>query len=109
MRALVILCHRWMGRVFCLLFTWWFVTGIQMMYSEFPEVRPADRLARSPALDSHRIRLSPSDAYLRSKLTAPPSAVQLTVFDGRPVFRFTAGRTRGLVFADEGETPATFP
>jgi len=26
-----ILCHRWMGVAFCLLFAWWFVSGFFMM------------------------------------------------------------------------------
>ena len=35
MRALILL-HRWLGVVFCLLFAMWFATGIVMHFVPFP-------------------------------------------------------------------------
>ena len=52
-----ILCHRWMGVAFCLLFAWWFVSGIFMMYWDYPAVSEADRLARAPVLDASQVKL----------------------------------------------------
>ena len=60
-RALIVV-HRWLGVVFCLFFVIWFPSGIGMMYWDFPEVTPADRLERSPALDPATIRVSPAQA-----------------------------------------------
>ena len=64
-RKLAIFCHRWMGVAFCLLFSWWFVSGIFMMYWDFPSVSQADRLERSPAIDPSRIHISPRDAWAK--------------------------------------------
>ena len=39
-RALIFI-HRWMGVVFCLLFSLWFASGIVMMYWSYPEISDA--------------------------------------------------------------------
>src|SRR5277367_1451554 len=90
-RKFAILCHRWMGVAFCLLFSWWFFSGIFMMYWDFPSVREADRLARSPALDASKIQLSPQAAWGKLGLDRGPAGARLETFDGRPAYRFTAG------------------
>ena len=38
LKKVAIVCHRWMGVAFCLLFMWWFISGIFMMYWSYPEV-----------------------------------------------------------------------
>ncbi|MBV9503661.1 MAG: PepSY domain-containing protein [Acidobacteriia bacterium] len=105
-RKMAIVCHRWTGVVFCLLFAWWFVSGIFMMYWDFPGISEADRLARSEAVDASRIRVSPSAAYATLKQERPPSTAQLVMFAGRPAYRFSGeGGRRGaqtLVYADDG-------
>ena len=58
-----ILCHRWMGVAFCLLFAWWFVSGIFMMYWDYPSVSAADRLEHAPILDAAQVKLTPAEAY----------------------------------------------
>jgi hypothetical protein len=78
-----------------------------MMYWTFPGVTTADRLDRSPKLDSTKILLSPEEAAARVGMEASPTAVRLNSFDGRPVYRFGGGgRGRGgprMVYADTGE------
>ena len=59
----IIFVHRWLGVALCLFFLLWFPSGIGMMYWDFPSVKAADRLERSPALDPSTIRLSPAEAY----------------------------------------------
>lgn len=71
-RKIAIVCHRWMGVVFCLLFAWWFISGIFMMYWDFPGISQADRLARSEVIDASRINVSPSAAYAQAEAAAPP-------------------------------------
>ena len=46
-RRYAILCHRWMGVALSVLFAAWFVSGIVLMYCEYPVVRARDRLARA--------------------------------------------------------------
>src|SRR5271170_1709215 len=38
LRKFAIFVHRWLGLAFCLLFALWFVSGIVMMYSDYPGV-----------------------------------------------------------------------
>jgi hypothetical protein len=105
MRRLTIFCHRWSGLAFCLLFAWWFVSGIFMMYVDFPGVSSADRIDRAQPIDSAAVRLSPADAISRLSPDAPVSRAVLEVFDGRPAYRFFTGRASSLVYADDGSIP----
>lgn len=107
MRALMlakkfaILCHRWMGVAFCLLFAWWFLSGIFMMYWDYPDVSPSDRLQRAQPLEASKIRLSAREAWTKLGNNTEPGGVSLAMFDARPVYRFTSG---GIVYADNGAT-----
>src|SRR5580704_13993962 len=108
-RALIFI-HRWMGVFFCLLFLTWFASGIVMMYWQYPQVSPADRLRRAPALDASQIHLSPAEAYSRLQLDSPPAAAQLVTYDGRPAYRFRFGiDDAAIVYADDGKTQDEFP
>lgn len=102
-RRVALVAHRWLGVVFCLLFFTWFLSGIGMMYWDFPSVTPADRLARSSALDPSRIIVAPDAAFASLGESQPASSVRLNTFDGRPVYRFRTGRREMLVYADTGE------
>src|SRR3977135_3689407 len=98
-----IFIHRWLGVALCAIFLLWFPSGIGMMYWDFPSVSDADRLQRSPALDPSTIRLSPADAYARVGDEQPPGQVQLTTFDGRPVYVFRGRGGEAMVYADTGD------
>jgi hypothetical protein len=94
-RKFAIFCHRWMGLAFCILFAWWFASGIFIMYWDFPGVSQGDRLDRSEPIDPNKIKLSPEEAFARLGRDGSPGGVQLAMFDGRPVYRFTMGGGRG--------------
>jgi PepSY-associated TM region len=98
--------HRWLGVVLTWFFLLWFPSGIGMMYWDFPSVTAADRLERSTALDAATIRLSPQEAFDASGLPQPPSRARLNTFDGRPVYRFRAGLSDAIVYADTGARQA---
>lgn len=100
----MIFVHRWLGVALCVPFLIWFPSAIGMMYWDFPTVTDADRLERSPALDSSRVVLSPLDALATLGPVPPPSDVRLNTFDGRPAFRFRLGGVESIVYADTGET-----
>ena len=104
-----IFLHRWLGVTLCLLFLLWFPSGIGMMYWDFPSVTAGDRLDRSPALDPAAIHVSPAEAYAALGQTQPAAQVRLNTFDGRPVYRFRAGRGESLVYADTGTKQADVP
>jgi hypothetical protein len=108
-RRYAILCHRWMGVALSVLFAAWFVSGIVLMYFEYPVVRARDRLARAEPLDAGGIRLSPKQAYARLGAVEPPTEVRLSIFDGRPAYRFLFGRDSLMVYADNGQLQDDFP
>jgi PepSY-associated TM region len=99
----LILVHRWLGVPLSALFFLWFVSGVVMMYWDFPTVRAEDRLERSTALDASRIRLTPAEAYAALHARQPATQVRLNQFDGRPAYRFRSGRSERIVYADTGE------
>ena len=91
--------HRWLGVALALNVFVWFVSGIGMMYWDFPSVSGDDRLARSPALDGDAIRVSLDEAFDAAGMQSADE-VRLDTFDGRPVYRFRSGRTLRIVYAD---------
>jgi hypothetical protein len=103
LKRTAILLHRWLGVALCLLFLLWFLSGIGMMYWDFPSVTPADRLERSPRLTASAVVVPPEEAFAKLGGSKPPSAVRLNTFDGRPVYRFRVGRDDAFVYADTGE------
>lgn len=99
-----IFTHRWLGIALCLLFLLWFPSGIGMMYWNFPGVSAADRLDRSPPLNSSTVRLSPAEAWATLGRADTPSEVRLNTFDGRPAYRFVDDfGDLVIVYADSGE------
>jgi len=109
MKKLAVFCHRWMGVVFCLLFFWWFISGIFMMYCDYPSVEAPDRLAHAQAIDAARVQLSPEEAWASLRMNRPPDEVKLAMFDGRPAYWFRLGQPRAWVYADNGQTQTEFP
>src|ERR1035438_9583795 len=114
LRKFAILCHRWLGTVFCLLFFVWFFSGIVLMYWDYPQVDAHERLARASSLDPHSIRVSPAEAYAVLGADSIPDRVRIAVLDGRPVYRFSPGqfgngRSQSIVYADDGRTLEDIP
>ncbi|HLI83093.1 MAG TPA: PepSY domain-containing protein [Bryobacteraceae bacterium] len=108
-RRWAILTHRWLGVSLCVLFAMWFVSGIVLMYCDYPAISDRDRLARAAPLEAARVRLSPAEAYERLNAIEKPSGCRLLMFDGRPAYRFEFGRDTLLVYADDGELQDDFP
>lgn len=83
--------HRWLGIVLCAFFMLWFVSGIFMMYVEYPQLSRLERLTALPTLDFSNARLAPAEAV--SRLQARDFAVV-----GTP--------SRNLVHAIDGDAEA---
>ena len=99
----VIFCHRWMGLVLCPFVILWFASGIVMLYSGFPEVTEEEWFEKAARIEPGAIRVSPEIAYHKLGWAGVPDTVEISVLDGRPVYRFRAERDRGIVFADSGD------
>src|SRR5579884_2119459 len=97
-----------MGAAFCILFAWWFVSGIFMMYTDFPAESQDDRIRHASIIDPSSVRIDPAEAWARLGLPNEPRAITLGVFAGRPVYRFSLRAANGhspeerLVYADDG-------
>lgn len=102
-------CHRWLGLALCWLFVLWFVSGMVMMYRSFPEVGPAERLAKQDKLKPEAVNLAPLAAFDRLRDSEPPGEAQLSMLEGRPVYRFRIGSSQASVYADNGEIARGVP
>ncbi|WP_428312817.1 PepSY domain-containing protein [Hydrocarboniphaga sp.] len=121
------IAHRWAGIVLCAFFVLWFVSGIFMMYVEFPQLTRGERLAALPALDFSTARLSPAQALatlragdfgtvgtpsrnLANEVANPAAAVgevggiRLAMLLGRPqyIVQPRGSAQPRAVFADDG-------
>lgn len=108
LRKIAIFAHRWTGVAFCLLFCWWFVSGIFMMYFDYPDINESDRLARAKAIDVTRVSVSPEQAWAALRMPGAPDELTLGMFDGRPIYWFEIGRSRTGVYADDGQVQNAF-
>jgi uncharacterized iron-regulated membrane protein len=61
MRALI-LVHRWLGMLFCLLFAMWFASGIVMHFVPFPVLTEAERMAGIAVVEAQPGLRSPAEA-----------------------------------------------
>jgi hypothetical protein len=102
-RRALILIHRYLGILLCMVFIVWFLSGIAMIYvREMPALSSSERLHRLPPLDFSRIHLRPTEAAERASITKPASRLLLLMIEGRPAYRFSAPDFT-TVFADTGE------
>jgi hypothetical protein len=109
LKKFAILCHRWTGAAFCVLFSWWFVSGIFMMYFDYPEVKSSDRFARAQPLEVSSVQLTPEQAWASLRTRGEPDEVRLSMFDSRPAYWFRLGKARAAVYADNGQAQTQFP
>ena len=107
LKRCAILVHGWTGVGFCLIFLMWFLSGIVLIYCDFPAVSSADQLAHIRTLDPSKVQLSAEQAFARLKVGSPPVETSLSSFAGRPAYRFRFNRGEAIVYADNGETQTT--
>jgi hypothetical protein len=65
----IVLLHRWLGVVFCLLFAMWFATGIVMHFVPFPSLTETERLAGLAPIDRAQVVIGAADAVASSGIT----------------------------------------
>jgi hypothetical protein len=96
------LFHRWLGVGLCLWFALLFVSGVIMMYVEYPELTEDERLWQMQALDATALRVSADEAAKRAGIDNV-SALTLSMVMGRPAYEFVDTlRATTTVFADDG-------
>lgn len=85
----IMLVHRWLGIIGCLLLLAWFVSGVVISFVRYPQMSRADKLAVLKPLDWKNVRVGPNEAIAALGLKAFPQKVQLVMSDGEPVYRIT--------------------
>lgn len=100
-RKVLIYTHRWIGIVLTLVFVIWFVSGIVFMYVGMPTLAAEERLRRMEPLDLATVSVAPADAA--ASIGMSPTRVRVAMDNGRPVYRFHAGREWRMVYADTGD------
>ena len=102
MRALVLI-HRWLGVVFCLLFAMWFASGMVMHFVPFPSLSEAERVAGLPvlALPSKRVDIMQVFDFKEKNLLA---RMHLSAPAGVPVY--IGRRLDGTITAFDGASGA---
>lgn len=61
MRSLI-LVHRWLGILLCLLVAMWFASGIVMHFVPFPTLTETERLDGLPLIDQSQVALGPGES-----------------------------------------------
>src|SRR5262245_12810283 len=102
LKKYLIYTHRYLGLAFCVMFAFWFVSGVVLMYRRLRRLSAEERLARLPALDFSHATMTPDRAYQRTGWSGAPSKVRLGTFNRRPVYRFLSEKAWATVFADDG-------
>ena len=103
LKKYLIYTHRYLGLAFCVMFALWFVSGVVMMYKRMPRLSAEERLMRSPVLDFSRATILPEQAFQLVGASGAPEKSRLTMFNGRPVYRFLSNKGWTTIFADNGE------
>jgi hypothetical protein len=106
LRRYAILTHRYLGVFFSALFLLWFLSGIVMMYRDYPKFTQGARLERLEPIDATKIRVTPGEALARGPFPAP-GHTRLSMLEGRPVYRLHGpSRAQAAIWADTGESVA---
>ncbi|MFB6305578.1 MAG: PepSY domain-containing protein, partial [Flavobacteriales bacterium] len=85
---LIISLHRYLGVVLSLLVLMWSISGIFMIYVDFPDYSSKEKRAASQPVKFNDCKISPKNAADKSDLTAPFHKIRLRMMGDTPVYRF---------------------
>ncbi len=86
----LVLGHRWLGIVTCILFVVWFASGLVMMYVGYPSLTTAERMSRSQTIEWNRVRIEPERVLHGLSLAEFPRTLRLVMMNGEPVYQVVA-------------------
>lgn len=87
MERWVVLTHRWVGVVVCLMFVIWFVSGLVMLYVTYPKLTEEERMAGLTAIDWQQVSVGPATALANANIDKFPRAMRLEMSPHQPVYR----------------------
>jgi hypothetical protein len=91
-----------MGVCLCIPFLMWFLSGLVLMYCDYPAISEQSRLEHLSPLEKDALRISPETAAERAGISQP-TEVRLSSILSRPVYRFRSADRIAVVYADSGE------
>jgi uncharacterized iron-regulated membrane protein len=98
----LVIGHRWLGILTCLLCAMWFVSGLVMVYVPYPALTDRDRMLYAEPLSAGAVAVTPDQALAAAGLTSWPSLMKLDMLRGEPVWRIQDGVTRLALSAVDG-------
>lgn len=104
MTRLAFLAHRYLGIGLGLIVLIWCLSGVVMMYVQYPALTPEDEVRTLDALDLSNCCVVP----IAAGAGGAPSRVRIEMLDGRPVLRIWRGVERELWDLTTGEHRAPF-
>ena len=102
-RKLLIYSHRWLGIGITLMFLVWTLSGVVLMYYGHPQITSGERLLRLEPINFSTATVTPAEAAAKAHIK--PYRVRFSMYNGRPVYRFTRVSIGNwsAVYADTGE------
>lgn len=82
--------HRWLGILTCLLFVIWFASGLVMMYVAYPTLTTSERMTRSQPIEWERVAIEPERVLHGLSLAEFPRSLRLVMMNGEPVYQVVA-------------------
>lgn len=103
----LILWHRWLGIVACLLFMLWFATGLVLHFVHFPELNAEEKFAGLSPIQLQNVRVSVHDAIHTLPNFDRITKVRLVMSGDRPVYIAQDAQQITAIFADTGNALRT--
>jgi len=103
----LILWHRWLGIVACLLFMLWFVTGLVLHFVHFPELNAEEKYNGLAPIDIQSVKLSLYDATHALPQFDRITKARLIMSANRPMYIVTDDAHITAIYADTGKVLRT--
>jgi len=103
------LLHRWLGISLGLFILLWFLSGLVMLFVEYPQLKPGERLEHEQALNLRLVKVNPGQAWASLNDPNSPESVRLSMLGMRPVYSFLQDKQRLAVWADSGQPVVVDP
>lgn len=87
LRRWLYLGHRWLGITTCGLFVLWFISGVIMMYVQFPALNDTERTRYSQRISPDSVVLTPDQAIQTLALVEFPQSLRLQAW-GKETFYY---------------------
>lgn len=103
------LWHRWLGIFACILFMFWFATGLVLHFVHFPELSAEEKFAGLKPIATQSVKLSLYEAIRSLPYFERITKAKLVMSGNRPVYVIHHDKSVNSIYADTGEVLQTIP